>query len=78
MFFILDPWWNPTTEQQAIARAHRIGQKNHVIALKFITRDSIEEKILKLQERKSQLAEDIIGKGGNIALNKGEISFLLE
>ena len=54
--FILDPWWNPTTEQQAIARAHRIGQDKHVIAIKFITKDTIEEKILKLQEKKANLA----------------------
>ncbi|PTM13554.1 MAG: ATP-dependent helicase [Bacteroidetes bacterium] len=75
--FILDPWWNPTTEQQAIARAHRIGQKNNVIALKFITKDSIEEKILKLQDRKLQLAEDILGAGGKLALDRGDIEFLL-
>lgn len=76
--FILDPWWNPTIEQQAIARAHRIGQEEHVIAYKFITKDSIEEKILKLQERKSQLAEDIISKSGSGSFSKGELEFLLE
>lgn len=75
--FILDPWWNPTTEQQAIARAHRIGQKNNVIALKFITRDSIEEKILKLQERKLQLAEDILGSNGKMSLERNDLDFLL-
>lgn len=75
--FILDPWWNPTTEQQAIARAHRIGQKRNVFALKFITRDSIEEKILRLQDRKSQLAEDILGTGGQLTLDKGDLDFLL-
>ena len=75
--FILDPWWNPTTEQQAIARAHRIGQKNNVIALKFITRDSIEEKILKLQQRKTQLAEDIIGTNGKLSINHGDLDYLL-
>lgn len=75
--FILDPWWNPTTEQQAIARAHRIGQKNNVIALKFITRDSIEEKILKLQQRKTQLAEDIIGNSGKLSIDQGDLDYLL-
>ena len=75
--FILDPWWNPTTEQQAIARAHRIGQTNQVFATKFITKGSIEEKILKLQQRKSQLAEDIIGKSGKLSFDKKELSFLL-
>ncbi|MDP4292449.1 MAG: C-terminal helicase domain-containing protein, partial [Bacteroidota bacterium] len=55
--FILDPWWNPAVEQQAISRSHRIGQSKNVIAYKFITKDSIEEKIMKLQEQKLQLAE---------------------
>ncbi|MCB0566518.1 MAG: DEAD/DEAH box helicase [Phaeodactylibacter sp.] len=76
--FILDPWWNPTTEQQAIARAHRIGQDKHVIAIKFITKDSIEEKILKLQEKKSQLAEDIIGEAGKASFSKGDIEYLFD
>lgn len=76
--FILDPWWNPTTEDQAIARAHRIGQEKSVIALKFISKGSIEEKILRLQERKSRLAEDIIGQHPNIEISKDEIAYLLE
>lgn len=76
--FILDPWWNPTTEQQAIARAHRIGQKNNVIALKFITKDSIEEKILTLQSKKLKLAEDIIGKGSTLSFERHDIAFLLD
>ncbi len=76
--FILDPWWNPTTEQQAIARAHRIGQDKNVIAVKFITKGSIEEKILKLQERKAQLAEDIIGNTGKMDFSKGDIEYLLD
>ena len=76
--FILDPWWNPFIEQQAIARAHRIGQDKNVIALKFITRDSIEEKILKLQERKTQLAEDIISGSTSMKFSQRELAFLLE
>ncbi|MCB9273306.1 MAG: ATP-dependent helicase [Lewinellaceae bacterium] len=76
--FILDPWWNPTTEQQAIARAHRIGQDKHVIAIKFITKDSIEEKILKLQDKKSQLAEDIIEQADKASFSKGDIEYLFE
>ncbi len=76
--FILDPWWNPFIEQQAIARAHRIGQEKNVIALKFITKDSIEEKILKLQERKAQLAEDIISGSTSIKFSQNELAFLLE
>lgn len=58
--FIIDPWWNPAAEAQAIARAHRIGQKKQVIAYRFITQDSIEEKILQLQEEKKRLAEIFI------------------
>lgn len=75
--FILDPWWNPAAEQQAIARAHRIGQSKHVFATKFIAKDSIEEKILVLQERKAQLAEDIIGDTGKLSWSKDELAFLL-
>ncbi len=58
--FILDPWWNPFVEKQAIARAHRIGQDKNVVAIKFVTKNTIEEKILRLQEKKTLLAEDII------------------
>lgn len=58
--FILDPWWNPAIEAQAVDRAYRMGQKNTVHTYKFITRDSVEEKILKLQNAKKQLAEDLI------------------
>ena len=55
--FIVDPWWNPAAEAQAIARAHRIGQNKQVIAYRFITQNSIEEKILRLQDEKRKLAE---------------------
>lgn len=58
--FILDPWWNPAVENQAIDRSHRIGQKNTVFSYKFITKDTIEEKIIKLQQRKFQLSQDVI------------------
>ena len=76
--FILDPWWNPTTEQQAIARAHRIGQSKSVIAVKFITKDSIEEKILQLQMRKSKLAEDILENVRGADFSRGDLEYLLE
>lgn len=58
--FILDPWWNPAVEAQAIDRAHRIGQKNKVFTYKFITRNSVEEKILMLQQRKLRLTTELI------------------
>jgi SNF2 family DNA or RNA helicase len=58
--FILDPWWNPAAENQAVNRAHRIGQDKHVFVYRFISENSIEEKIQKLKERKSSLAETFI------------------
>ncbi len=58
--FIIDPWWNPAAENQAINRAHRIGQDKHVFVYRFITENSIEEKIQQLKERKSSLADKFI------------------
>ncbi|MBT1690418.1 DEAD/DEAH box helicase [Dawidia soli] len=58
--FILDPWWNPAVEAQAVDRAHRIGQKKKVFTYKFITRNTVEEKILMLQQRKLKLTTELI------------------
>lgn len=58
--FILDPWWNPAAESQAIDRAHRIGQSKKVFAYKIIAKDTVEEKILALQEKKRALAGAVI------------------
>lgn len=58
--FLLDPWWNPAIEAQAVDRAHRIGQKRTVFTYKFITRNTVEEKILALQKNKLRLATDLI------------------
>jgi SNF2 family DNA or RNA helicase len=58
--FILDPWWNPASENQAISRAHRIGQEKKVFVYRFISEETIEEKIQKLKERKSELAQKFI------------------
>jgi len=58
--FILDPWWNPAVEQQAIDRSHRIGQEKKVFIYKFIAKDTVEEKILALQNRKKRLASSLI------------------
>ncbi|NJK96656.1 MAG: SWF/SNF helicase family protein [Bacteroidales bacterium] len=55
--FILDPWWNPAAEMQAISRAHRIGQTEKVFVYRYISVETVEEKIVKLQERKSELAD---------------------
>jgi superfamily II DNA or RNA helicase len=58
--FLLDPWWNPAVEAQAIDRAHRIGQTRTVMATRLIARDTVEEKVLQLQERKRDLADAIL------------------
>ncbi len=58
--FLLDPWWNPAIEAQAIDRAHRIGQKNKVFTYRFITKNTVEEKIMQLQRSKQKLASDLI------------------
>ncbi|MBK9256986.1 MAG: SNF2 helicase associated domain-containing protein [Saprospiraceae bacterium] len=58
--FILDPWWNPFIEKQAVARAHRIGRANPVMVTRFISKASIEEKIMILQEKKKKLSDEII------------------
>ena len=58
--FILDPWWNPASEMQAMNRAHRIGQDKSVFVYRYITSNSIEEKIVRLQEKKSKLADTFI------------------
>lgn len=58
--FILDPWWNPASEMQALNRAHRIGQNKSVFVYRYISTGTLEEKIIKLQEKKSRLAESFI------------------
>jgi SNF2 family DNA or RNA helicase len=58
--FLLDPWWNPAVEAQAIDRAHRIGQTRPVFAFRLIARDTVEEKVLELQATKRKLAEAIV------------------
>lgn len=76
--FILDPWWNPFAEKQAIARAHRIGQDKKVNVIRYIARGTIEEKILALQERKKMISDDIINfKEESLDLDVGDIEFVL-
>ncbi len=58
--FLLDPWWNPAVEAQAVDRAHRIGQTRNVFAYRLIARDTVEEKVLELQASKRDLAAAII------------------
>jgi SNF2 family DNA or RNA helicase len=77
--FILDPWWNPAVEQQAIDRTHRIGQLKTVFYYKFISQGSIEEKIMKLQASKQRLSDDLISDEAFFeSLNDAELKDLLE
>lgn len=64
--YLLDPWWNPAVESQAIDRAHRIGQQKPVFAYRLIARDTVEDKILELQSRKRDLADAIIAADGGL------------
>ena len=77
--FILDPWWNPAVEAQAIDRAHRIGQARKVMAYRLIGRDSVEEKILELQQSKRDLAEAIVSGQGSFLqdLTEQDLELLL-
>jgi SNF2 family DNA or RNA helicase len=79
MIFLYDPWWNIAAENQAIDRSHRIGQKNTVLSYKLIARGSIEEKILKLQDRKRELFDAIISTDGTSlkALTEEDIEYIL-
>jgi superfamily II DNA or RNA helicase len=67
--FILDPWWNPAVEAQAVDRAHRIGQTRSVFAYRLIARDTVEEKILELQQSKRELADSIISADSSVLKN---------
>ena len=77
--FLLDPWWNPAVEAQAIDRAHRIGQERPVFAYRLIAADTVEERILELQARKRQLADAIINadNSGLAGLTREDLELLL-
>jgi len=77
---IFDPWWNPAVEAQAIDRAHRMGQQRKVIAYRLIVKNSIEDKIIKLQESKKELVESLISEDKSLfkSLNKKELLELFE
>jgi len=77
--FLLDPWWNPAVEAQAVDRAHRIGQTRPVFAYRLIARNTVEEKILALQESKRKLADAIIGADEGIlrSLTREDLELLL-
>ena len=77
--FVLDPWWNPAVEDQAADRAHRIGQDKPVFVHRLVAKDTVEERILVLQEKKRALAEAAIGDGGaGMALTRADLLALLE
>ena len=76
--FLLDPWWNPAAEDQAIARAHRIGQTRPVTALRFLSHGTIEEKIRQLQERKKKLGQELFATGEDATvLSREDLELLL-
>ena len=77
--YILDPWWNPAVEAQAVDRAHRIGQTRRVFAYRLIAKDTVEEKILALQDRKRDLAESIVRADENMisTLTPEDVELLL-
>jgi superfamily II DNA or RNA helicase len=77
--FILDPWWNPAVEAQAVDRAHRIGQTKQVMATRIVARDTIEEKILELQASKRALADAILGQDQGVLaqIGRAELELLL-
>jgi SNF2 family DNA or RNA helicase len=76
--FLFDPWWNNAVQQQAIDRTHRIGQTKNVFAYKMICKDTIEEKIIQLQQRKKELSDNLIGDNEGFVkqLSKEDIEFL--
>lgn len=74
--YLIDPWWNPAAEQQAIDRVYRIGQQKHVVAVRLICPDTIEDKIMQLQQRKQRLVEDIIKTEGNLLQTLGKAELL--
>jgi SNF2 family DNA or RNA helicase len=77
--FLLDPWWNPAVEAQAVDRAHRIGQTRPVFAYRLIARDTVEEKVLELQKTKRELADAILGEDNSLIrdLKREDLELLL-
>jgi SNF2 family DNA or RNA helicase len=77
--FLLDPWWNPAVEAQAVDRTHRIGQTRPVFAYRLIARDTVEEKVLELQKSKRDLADAILGEDNSLIrdLKKEDLEMLL-
>ncbi|MES2649873.1 MAG: DEAD/DEAH box helicase [Bacteroidota bacterium] len=76
--YIVDPWWNPAVEQQAIDRTHRIGQTRNIFAYRMICKDTVEDKIIQLQERKKVLAKELIADDAGFVkrLTRDDIAYL--
>ena len=70
--FVLDPWWNPAAEQQAVDRAHRIGQTRPVMVYRLVAKDTIEQKVMALKERKSALFDAVLG-GESLVLDRASV-----
>jgi len=77
--YLLDPWWNPAVEAQAVDRAHRIGQSRQVFAYRIVAKDTVEEKILALQQSKRQLADAIVAADDSLLrrLSREDLELLL-
>ncbi|WP_146362884.1 DEAD/DEAH box helicase [Arthrobacter yangruifuii] len=78
--FLLDPWWNPAAESQAVDRTHRIGQKNNVMVYRMVARDTIEEKVMALKEQKAKLFSSVMDDDAvfSSALTADDIRSLLQ
>ena len=77
--FLLDPWWNPAVEDQAADRAHRIGQERPVMVYRMVAKDTVEERILALQERKRRIADVALGDADQAAgITREELLALLD
>ena len=78
--FVLDPWWNPAAEEQAIDRVHRIGQDKTVFVYRFVSAETIEEKVIALQEHKREMFTKVVDQGGSLTgtISAVEIRALLE
>lgn len=76
--YIVDPWWNPAVEQQAIDRTHRIGQTKNIFAYRMICKDTIEDKILQLQDKKRTLAKELIADDATFvkSLSREDVEYL--
>lgn len=77
--YVMDPWWNPAAEEQAVDRAHRIGQKKKVNVYRLVAADTIEDRVVALQERKRRLVTSVVEEAGQASgFKPADIASLLE